>query len=345
MIIYRKSAPLRIKRSAFPAPPYWYATAFAPYGPRRGAPVAIDYIELRATAVERMEVAVTEDPCDEIERSGWRQRMDAPILVDAAESAETVFRRGENILARAHDAGLAAIHLISTRGALPLSPVPRTTLVIAAWPLDLNALERLFAEAAEQRLQWGVAVPVMFPATTELDALSRLAALAGKYRAEYLAALPIETDATARQALARLSAEDDETYAMLFHSDLEPVHIATERHIAALAQEIGAADFIVPPDSGERSNWNAATMLTLAATRMLAMDHEVELAGTLARSARVIVELDKPLTRIAEAASLSIVEALDEVSVDILSEWLETGRAAFVERVNDRWRLRRDAGL
>jgi hypothetical protein len=267
VIIYRKSAPLRIKRSAFPAPPYWYATAFAPYGPRRASPVAIDYIDLRATASEKMEVSVTEDPSDEIERGGWRQRSDAPLLIDAAETAETVFRRGEQVLARAHDAGLAAIHLISTRGSLPLAPPPRTTVTIAAWPLDLVALEALFSEAAEQRLRWGVAVPVMFPATTDLDALGRVADIAGKFGAQYLAALPVETDATARQALARATAEDDETYAMLFHSDLEPVHIATERHIASLAREIGAADFIVPPDFAEKSNWNAATLLTLAASR------------------------------------------------------------------------------
>ena len=345
MIIYRKSAPLRIKRSAFPTPPYWYASAFAPYGARRAEPVAIDYIELRATAVERMEVLVTENPSDEIERSGWRQRADAPLFIEAAETAETVFRRGEEILGCAHDAGLTAIHLISTRSTLPLAPPPRTTVAIAAWPLDLAALERMFAEAEEQHLSWGVAVPVMFPVTTDLDALARLAHLAGRHGAEYLAALPVEADATARQALASMTDDDDETYGMLFHSDLEPIHIATERHIAALAKEVGAADFIVPPDFHEKSNWNAATILTLAATRMLAMDYEVELAGMLARSARVIVELDKPLKRIAEAASIGIVEALDEVSVDVLTEWLETGRSSFVDRVNERWRMRRDVGV
>ena len=83
-------------------------------------------------------------------------------------------------------------------------------------------------------------------------------------------------------------------------------------------------------------------LLTLTASRMLAMAHEIDLAAVLARSARVVAELDKPLTRIAEAASLSIVEALDEVSIDILGEWLERGTSAFVERVNQRWRLRRD---
>ena len=77
---------------------------------------------------------------------------------------------------------------------------------------------------------------------------------------------------------------------------------------------------------------------------MLAMEHEIDLAALLARSARVVADLDKPLTRIAEAASLSIIGALDEVSADVLTEWLERGTSAFVERINARWRLRRDAG-
>jgi hypothetical protein len=69
------------------------------------------------------------------------------------------------------------------------------------------------------------------------------------------------------------------------------------------------------------------------------------MAAILARSARVVAELDKPLARIAESASLAIVEALDEVSVDVLAEWLERGRSSFVDRVNARWRLKRDAGV
>jgi hypothetical protein len=83
----------------------------------------------------------------------------------------------------------------------------------------------------------------------------------------------------------------------------------------------------------------------LTATRMIAMERDIELAGTLARSARSIAELDKPLARIAAAASLSIVDALDEASVDILSDWLAGARSPFVDRVNEEWRLRRDAGL
>ena len=89
----------------------------------------------------------------------------------------------------------------------------------------------------------------------------------------------------------------------------------------------------------------ACLLLTLTASRMMAMDHEPEIAGMLARSARAVAELDKPVARIAEAASLAIVESLDDISVDVLTEWVAGRSPAFVERVNREWRLRRDAGI
>ncbi len=55
------------------------------------------------------------------------------------------------------------------------------------------------------------------------------------------------------------------------------------------------ADFILPPKWQERSNWNAAVLLTLTASRMFAMELDLDLAGAIARSARVIAELDKPI--------------------------------------------------
>lgn len=347
MILYRKSPHLRVKRSSYPAPPFWFGAAIAPYGARRAEPVAIDYIELRASSADRLEVAVSDNVTSEITRSNWRQRTDAAVLIDAAEAAETVFRRGEEALAAIGESGYPAIHLVSARGCLPATVPSRSAVAIAAWPPERRWLEPMFIDARDRGLDWGVVVPVMFPVTTDLPTLEAITHLARSYRAGFLAALPVDLDPTAKQALARsLSvADDDDRYAMLFHSDLDPIHTATERHLAALAHEAGLSDFVVPPTFGERTNWNAAVVLTLAATRMLAMEYETELAGTLARSARVVVDLDKPLTRIAEAANLSIVDALDEVSVDILTEWLESGRSVFVERVNARWRLRRDAGV
>ena len=336
MILYRKSAQLRLRRAATPEPPWWFATAIAPYGPKRATPVAIDYLELRASCPERMEVSVTENLGAELRRSALK--IAPPVLIDATEFAEVVFRRGEEAL---ESLDLPAMFLASPRGALPADPGP-ATIVLAAWPLEFHRLEALAAQA--RGAEWGLAVPVLFPVTTDLTALGQLRDIARDNGARFFAAIPVEPDPTAKQAIARslTLSDDDETYHTLFHADLDPLHVATERHIAALAAEAGLEDFVVPPEWHRRTNWNAAILLTLTATRMLAMDHEVELAGTLARSARVVAELEKPVERIAEAASLAIVEAIDEVSADVLTEWLETGRSAFAERINARWRVRRD---
>jgi hypothetical protein len=75
---------------------------------------------------------------------------------------------------------------------------------------------------------------------------------------------------------------------------------------------------------------------------MMAMELDLDLAGTLARSARAIAALDKPLTRIAAAANLSIISTLDDTSAEMLTEWLATGSAEFVEYVDRLWRVRRD---
>jgi len=300
VILYRKTPQLRIRRAAAPEPPYWAATTIAPYGSRRATPIAIDYLDLRATAAEKLEVTV----CDRIDLPA---RIDHPVLIEATGNVETVFGRGAEIASAIPDAML-----------LTSGDIPNTV-----------------------RTASGVAIPVIFPLTTNLETLAEIAAKAKEQGATFLASFAVELDATAKNVLAT----DDETYETLFHANLDPIHTATERHIAALAAEHGMADFIVPPKWEERSNWNAAIALTLAASRMIAMEHDLELAGTLARSARIVAELDKPIARIAEAASLSIIDALDDASVDILTEWIESGRATFLERIDEMWRLRRDHGV
>jgi len=300
VILYRKTPQLRVRRAVAPEPPYWAATTIAPYGSRRAIPLAIDYLDLRATAAEKLEVTV----CDRIELPS---RVDAPVLIDATGNAEIVFGRGAELASAIPGA------MLLTSGEIP-NTVRTTT---------------------------GFAIPVIYPLTTNLDTLNDIALKAKEQGASFLASFAIELDATAKHVLAT----DDETYETLFYGNLDAIHTATERHIAALAAEHGMADFILPPRWDERSNWNAAIALTLAASRMIAMEHDLELAGTLARSARIVGELDKPIARIAEAASLSIVEALDDASVDILTEWLESGSAAFLQRIDAMWRLRRDHGL
>ena len=332
MILYKKQGPLRIKRAPAPQPPFWCATSIAPYSARRAEPVAIDYLALRAAGTDRVEVTVSEDVRDELERA---RSIGGPVLVDAAEQAEGVFRRGEDVLEYCAEQNLAALYLTSTRGVLPRKPA---SVVVAAWPLELGHLEELFLG------DFGAAVPILFPATTDLGMLEQLADLAKRRGAKFLAGIPIELDAPAKQAIAQsldLEGEDDR-YAMLFHAELEPIHLATERHIAALAHERGMADFVLPPSWHERSNWNASALLTLTASRMFAMEFELDLAGAIARSARVIAELDKPIARVAEAASVSIVGGMDETSARMLTEWLESGSASFAEEISGQWRLRRD---
>ncbi|MFP5247994.1 MAG: hypothetical protein ACLGH0_14970, partial [Thermoanaerobaculia bacterium] len=220
MILYRKSPQLRVRRAPAPEPPFFAATAIAPYGAKRAAPVSIDYLAMHASGAERAEVTVCEDVRKELERG---RALSEPVLIDAAETAEMVFRRGEEALAFCEERGLATLHLISTRGTLPQRAYEHSTVVIAAWPLELPRLEALFAEAVARGVRFGVAVPVIYPVTTELAALDALADAARG--ASFLAALGVAVEPTAKQALTQSLQLDDEQYATLFHAALEPLHI------------------------------------------------------------------------------------------------------------------------
>jgi hypothetical protein len=311
VILYRKTPQLRVRRSAAPESPFWAATTIAPYGAKRATPIAIDYLTLRATGAGRLEVSVCDDVRDELDRA---RAIDAPVLIDAAGNAEEVFQRGSEAREWCEEHGLPA-------------------QLVTSWGPGV----RLESD------RWGVAVPVLYPLTTDLALLERLADEAQRDGAAFFAAVPIEAEPTAKQALARsmeLTADDDR-YSMLFHADTAPIVLATERHIAALATERGMADFVLPPKWEERSNWNASVLLTLTASRMIAMELDLDLAGSIARSARAVAELDKPLTLVAESASLSIIGGLDETSVEMLSQWLASGSAMFAEFVDEQWRLRR----
>lgn len=310
MILYRKVPQLRVRRASAPEAPFWAATTIAPYAAKRATPIAIDYLTLRASGAEKLEVTVCENVRDELDRA---RNVAAPVLIDAAENAEEVFRRGEEAFRWCNEQGLAAQFLTSQGNVVRLTDGDR----------------------------FGVAVPVLFPLTTDLALLESHADAARDEGASFFAAIAIEAEPTAKQAIAQTMLGDDDLYATLFHSDLGPIHLATERHIAALAAERGMADFITPPRWDERSNWNAAVLLTLVASRMIAMELDLDLAGVIARSARTIAELDKPLTRIAESASLSIIGSVDETSVEMLTEWLSSGSASFAEYVHEQWRLRR----
>ena len=259
MIVYKKTPHLRLTRAQVPEPPYWAATTIAPYSPRRAAPIAIDYVDLRASCAERFEVSGCDNVRDDLERSTTRHPLHAPVLIDAAEFAEVIFGRGEEALQFCAEQQVAAMQLISTRGAIPTvfptmpsSPSPR-----GRW--SSIASKRFSPRRRSAELRWGVVIPIIFPVTTDLAALAQLAELAKTYGASFFAGAPIELDATARNALARSLTGDgsEDTYEMLFHADLGPIRLSTERHIAALAGEIDAADFVVPPRWDRPTNWNA----------------------------------------------------------------------------------------
>jgi hypothetical protein len=330
LILYKKSASLRVRRLPVPEPPWWAATLVSPYTGRRGTPVSIDYFDMSASWSDKLEVAVADHP--DIEAA----KLAEPVAIDATEFAEVVFKRGQELLRKCPGSTFIA----SSSGAIPEDIPETSTIAIVPWPVDFARLEPLCAAAASSR--WGLVIPVMFPATTDLEQLTQLADLAAANGASFLAAATVDLDPTAKNAVAKTLSLDEDSYATLFHADLDPIHTATERHIAALAEERGLADVL--PGSVEKSNWNASALLTLTASRMIAMERDIETATIIARSARAVAELNKPIARIAEAASLSIVEALDEVSVEILTEWLSGATPWFVDRVNREWRLRRDAG-
>lgn len=345
MILYRKSAQLRLKRNTAPEPPFQAAAVVSPYGPRRSEPVAIDYPALRATAVERAEVPVCEDVYAALQSARFdATQLPGSVLIDATGLAETTFRRGNETLEWCREMDAPAILLVSDPGALPERTGDGEIVAISAWPPRvLEPVLESFAEAAARGLRWGAFIPIIYPLTTETPALERIADAAQEHGARFLACSGIEADATARQVFARqmqLTADDDR-WAMLFHSRIEPLQLAAERHVAALADERGLADVVIPPLHGACTNWNAAALLTLTAARMLGLELDLDLAGRIARSARAVAELDRPLTRIAESASLAIIGALDETSVEMLAEWLETGRAAFAAFVDEQWRLKR----
>ena len=185
MILYRKAPALRIKRAAAPEPPFWFATAIAPYAPRRAQPIAIDYVDLLATSSERLEVTVCDRVRDELSRA---TRLREPLLIEAAEIAEEIFARGAEACEFCIDFDIPATLLVSTRGALPKLSCDA---VIVAWPADVARLDALFAQARENRLRWGVAVPLIFPATTDLVVLDAVADLAKKHEAAFLASIPM----------------------------------------------------------------------------------------------------------------------------------------------------------
>ena len=246
------------------------------------------------------------------------------MLIDAAEFAEVIFRRGEEALQFCAENDSAAMHLVSTRGALPEDRTPTDRGGHRAVAAGVRPRRGLFAEAQGARTALGRGRAGHYPVTTDLDRAG--AAGRGGARRAVLRRVPVEIDATARNAIGAQSLTGDDSDELRDALPRRPRadRLATERHIAALAAEIGA-QIRRPAALGAPHELEAAVLLTLAATRMLAMKRDVELAWRSTRSARTGRAAREADRARGQAASLSIIESLDEISVELLTEWLETG--------------------
>lgn len=334
MITHRKISQLRLQRSAYPQDPFWQAVTIAPYGTGRGFPVQINYVTLTADAKPRVDVSVTRAVTDQLERERF---IESPALVDASDVSELVYRRGEGALAFLTDAGVDTICLVSANGAVPIEASERSLVAVSCWPLHLQDIERMFEKCRARGHRWGAVVPLLHPITTKRKVLEELAELARRNGARFFAAIPVETEAAARHVLASMEQLDDSEVAELFDADLGSIVVAAERFAAGIATAHGMLDH-VPCLAPLTSNWTAAMKLSLAGTRMIRMGEEMELGWTLHQSSKLIAKLHKPLDRIAESASLAIIDALDLTSVAALEQWLRDGRSDFFEKVDGLWR-------
>jgi len=344
LIRYEKKRAIGIARAQTPQPPFWARTTLSPYSWPRTVPLSIDYQSLTARGSEAIEVEVSDRPGEQLAREA---SIEGPVLIDATGPAEMVYQRGKETAEWASLHGLATTRLISPEtSAVGQNESIGVMLAVAAWPLALDRIKILFKDLGRSGTKWGVAVPVIYPVATDLETLQSLADNAQEAGARFLAALPIDLEPTAKRALVDVLqlGDEDDAWSTLFHSELDTITIATERHIAALAHERGMIDFVPPPAAEQRTNWNAAVHLTLAATRMLRMKDRTEFAWTLLRAAQSVATLQKPIERIASVASLSIIPGLGpEISI-ALEEWTRSGSSGLADAIHAQWRLRRDHG-
>lgn len=339
MIRYTIEGRVRFHQNREMQQPFWQATTVHLYSPDvRSVPLGIDFVRLKASAHRSIEVAVprTLEGLD-------LDRLPSPVLIDAWGPEELIYRRGDALL---HELSSDArpMLLLSSDGDVPreMSAV-LPLLIVTAWPLDLVALESIAERASEAGLEWGILIPVIFPITTNLDAIETISRTARQHGASFMASSSIELDPKARGAVASMCDDlDEETWATLFDADLDRIHLATERHIASLAHELGIADTIAPPLGESRSNRAAAIFLSRIGARMVRMDHDVELGWKFLKASGRIATLDKEIARIASTAHVTILPELEEEMIsEVVEQWLESGSAEFADHIDDKWRVKR----
>lgn len=339
MIRYTRDGRIRFHQSRELQQPFWQATTIHPYTPDvRSVPLGIDFIRLKAVAHRSIEVAVPAGP-DDLDLD----RLPSPILIDAWGPEESVYRQGDRLL---HElpSDLRPMLLLSADGDVPIGMAAAAPLlVITAWPLDLEALESVAQRASAGGFDWGIFVPVVFPLTTDLEILDGVCGIAAEHQASFIASSSIELDSKARGAVASMDQDlDEETWATLFDADLDRIHLATERHLASVAHDQGQADTIDPWTSENRSNRAAAAFLSRIGSRMVRMDHDVEMGWKFLKAAGRVATLDKDIARLASSAHVTILPELeDEILAEVVEQWLERRTAEFAEHIDGKWRLAR----
>ncbi|MDX1585062.1 MAG: hypothetical protein R3338_15800, partial [Thermoanaerobaculia bacterium] len=174
MIRFTRNGRVRIQQTREPLHPFWQTTTISPYSPDvRSTPLGIDFTRLKAASKATIDVSVPVSlPSVDFDR------LPSPILIDAHGPEETIYRAGDRVL---HElpSDVRPIVLLSADGDLPRSLAAASPLLaIAAWPLDLTALESIARKAKAEGCDWGFLVPVIFPITTSLDTLRSIADIA-----------------------------------------------------------------------------------------------------------------------------------------------------------------------
>jgi len=325
--------------SSVPQPPFWAATTLSPYRGRASANIAIDYRQLLAEPGGADVVSIWNGEIDGV-------KFDlTSLLVDATGPLEETYSRGAILANRAAHQEIETTVLVCPHSSLDeLRNSEHLVVALSAWPINEEEILARAITLSKENFRWGLAIPILYPITTDLALLTRLADLAATHDALFLTSIPLDVDPAAKQRIATSLSADDESYLTLFASDLEVITIATERHIAALAFERKLSDTLLLPRSDDRSNWNASVHLSIAGTRMLRMKRDAEEGWKLVRSAKTIAELDKPVARIAAQASLAIIEGLSLRAVEILTDWVQRRSSRRFDEIATAWRLRRDYG-
>lgn len=336
MIRHTAGRAIRLRRFDVPQPPFWCATAVSPYqGPRRSG-VAVDWLNLRATAPSRGELAVSEDPVDMLQRE---KRVRGPMLIDACGFAEVVHGRGEALL-NSQEVLPGALVLCSPDGRVIDPPPGRAVLVLALWPLDDDDVAARLAEASAWPV-WGACIPLLHPVTTNFERIEMLAQRVAAAGGSFLASATIDAEPAAMSALVMMSPDaDSDAWESIRDGTAETANLRASGIVAAAAHRAGLASRCPLPQ--ERDNWSAAATLTAIADRLFLLDSDPELAWQFRRGASIIASLPKPLTLVAESASLNIVEGLGPAAIAALETWLAGREQGMLTRLDAEWRSRYD---